>query len=485
MKLKTKYNEYYYDNQTGIIMTGAQQLSAILNIENWDKKSKNEIVNLLQNKFDEKDISFYYDWIKKYIMFQNTFLQKDSEIEVNIPTIKNNLLHNGFKQLILSITNNCNFRCTYCVYSEEYSDSRNHSSESMEFKTAKKAIDWYFKYIEYGKKYNIFRIPVIGFYGGEPLLNFKLIKKIINYVNTTYSSYETSYTITTNGSLLTKTISDYLIKHNVSIVVSLDGDKFEQNRKRKYENNDETFEDVFTNISYILKKKYDAIYIASVYDWKTNLKNCNNFFKNNNLKVSIVSSVNNITTKDYYNRFDETDFKKFNENFSKLEQEYISTPNNEQDYLTEVIEYPLVSLLLDSNMLNIKRHIYPVTGCCIPGDKIFVNPDGEFHICERIPEIKSIGNVNTGLNFNNIEKIINEYNKILKECDKCEFSFICDKCFNNFMIDGEFKNTKIICKNEKEEMTDILNRALMLLEKNQNVVEKNYIKYYKLYNWRA
>ena len=125
MKLKTKYNEYYYDNQTGIIMTGAQQLSAILNIENWDKKSKNEIVNLLQNKFDEKDISFYYDWIKKYIMFQNTFLQKDSEIEVNIPTIKNNLLHNGFKQLILSITNNCNFRCTYCVYSEEYSDILN------------------------------------------------------------------------------------------------------------------------------------------------------------------------------------------------------------------------------------------------------------------------------------------------------------------------------------------------------------------------
>ena len=56
MKLKTKYNEYYYDNQTGIIMTGAQQLSAILNIENWDKKSKNVLliyykINLMKKTY--------------------------------------------------------------------------------------------------------------------------------------------------------------------------------------------------------------------------------------------------------------------------------------------------------------------------------------------------------------------------------------------------------------------------------------------------
>lgn len=68
MKIKTNYNEYYYDNQTGIIMTGAQQILAILNIDNWDKKSKDEIVYLLQNKFDEKDITFYYDWVRGKII---------------------------------------------------------------------------------------------------------------------------------------------------------------------------------------------------------------------------------------------------------------------------------------------------------------------------------------------------------------------------------------------------------------------------------
>lgn len=484
MNINTPNNEYYYDNNTGLIMTGYYQISSILNIENWETKSNNEIISLLKNEFDETDISFYHTWMKKYINFHNTFLQDFKIEDANIPTIQNTLLRMGFKQLILSITNECNFRCTYCVYSDEYEDSRNHSEEHMDFETAKKAVDWYFKYIEEGHKYNIFRIPVIGFYGGEPLLNFNLIKSVVNYVRTQYYYYDTSFTITTNGSLLTPTIADYFIKNNVSIVVSLDGDKYEQNRKRKYECGTETFDVVFKNISYILEKDYNSLFIASVYDWKTNLKNCDEFFKINNLNVSIVSSVNNIVTKDYYNRFSKSDFDKFHENFSKLEQEYKSSPNNERDYLTEVIEFPLVSLLLDSNILNIKRNIYPVSGCCIPGDKIFVNPKGEFHICERIPEFEPIGDINTGLNLNSIEKIIKDYNKLLSDCGDCDFSFICDKCFNNFMIDGEFKSTKTVCANENEDMEDLLSRALTFLEKNQNIAEKNYIKYYKLYNWR-
>lgn len=483
MNIKTPNNQYYYDNNTGIIMTGYHQILSILNIENWENKSENEIISSLEKEFDEEVISFYYKWLKKYYKFCNTFLQNDSKITVDIPNIQDILLHRGFKQLILSITNECNFRCSYCVYSEEYTDSRNHSTEHMDFETAKKAVDWYFKYIKLGKKYNIYRIPVIGFYGGEPLLNFNLIKSIISYVHNKYS-YETSFTVTTNGSLLTPDIADYFIENNVSIVVSLDGDKNEQNRKRKYENNSGTFDDVFKNILYILEKNYNAIFIASVYDWKSNLKRCDEFFKNNDLHVSIVSSVNNITTKNYYNRFDNKDFIEFNKNFLKLEQNYKSTLNNERHYLTEVIEYPLVSVLLDSNILNIKRDIYPVTGCCVPGDKIFVNPMGEFHICERIPEIRPIGNVNTGLNFDDIRKLINDYNRILIECDDCECSFICDKCFNNFMINGEFKSTDSICVNEKEDMEDLLSRSLTFLEKNQNIIEKNYIKFYKLYNWR-
>ena len=119
MNINTPNNEYYYDNNTGLIMTGYYQISSILNIENWETKSNNEIISLLKNEFDETDISFYHTWMKKYINFHNTFLQDFKIEDVNIPTIQNTLLRMGFKQLILSITNECNFRCTYCVYSDE------------------------------------------------------------------------------------------------------------------------------------------------------------------------------------------------------------------------------------------------------------------------------------------------------------------------------------------------------------------------------
>lgn len=266
----------------------------------------------------------------------------------------------------------------------------------------KKAVDIYLNYYNKGKKYNLFRDPVFGFYGGEPLLNFGLIKKIVNYIKTIYEG-EIILNITTNGSLLTPDISDWLMDNNFSIVVSLDGNEEEHNRKRVYDNNNKTFDDVFNNITYLLNKNYESVYINSVFDWKTNFKNCDEFFKKAGLKVANVSEVNQISTKDYYNQFNEFDYILFNEYFSNLEKEYKITLKNQGSYLFELIEYPLVSTVLNSNIINVQRNFYRFTGACIPGEKLFVNSDGEFFICERIPEIKSIGNVIEGIDFKAIK----------------------------------------------------------------------------------
>lgn len=83
---------------------------------------------------------------------------------------------------MLEVSSACNFRCKYCTYSEYYESTRCHGTENMSFSVAKKAIYYYFKNFEIIHKRNALRKPIINFYGGEPLLNYKLIKECVEYV---------------------------------------------------------------------------------------------------------------------------------------------------------------------------------------------------------------------------------------------------------------------------------------------------------------
>ncbi|AEF96095.1 radical SAM protein [Methanotorris igneus] len=107
------------------------------------------------------------------------------------------------KFLILKITDRCNLNCTYCY-------SLNKNNKDMEFRIAKKAINYLLNFDDNIK---------IQFTGGEPLLNFKLIEKVVNY---TEDKGNFRYAIQTNGTLL----SDYIeeIKElNINVGVSIDG----------------------------------------------------------------------------------------------------------------------------------------------------------------------------------------------------------------------------------------------------------------------
>lgn len=74
--------------------------------------------------------------------------------------------------LILQVTQQCNLRCKYCAYSGNYYN-RSHTSNRMDFETAKKAIDFYLKRSEKADQL------ALSFYGGEPLLEFGYIVMLL------------------------------------------------------------------------------------------------------------------------------------------------------------------------------------------------------------------------------------------------------------------------------------------------------------------
>lgn len=488
MNIITEKNEYYYDKTTGLILPQSNIIKNILKIKNWNEKKENEIIILLENKYDRKKISFYYKWLIKYFNFRANIIRKNVSENNNTPSlnkfnIEQHILKEGLSQLILSVTEDCNFRCKYCTFSEEFNNNRNHSLKYMDFETSKKAINIYLKYIKKGIKYNIFRVPVFCFYGGEPLLNFDLIKKSVDYIKSIYD-YEVKFNITTNGFLLDKKISDWLINNEFLITVSLDGDQKEHNRKRITQTGETTFNKVFSNVKYILDKKYEKIYVSPVFDYKTHFLNCHEFFKKKLIKVISLSEVDTQYTKKYYNQFNKLDYNTYEKRIIKLLNEY-DTNNDNNSYLYHLIEEPIIKWIFESNILSFSRNFVKFTGSCVPSDKIFVSVEGEFYTCERVPptDISNIGNVNNGLNFNKIIKIIDKFNKKLDKCSTCYMSNFCQKCYKQFIDDIDFKPATDICQNIENEISFFSN-ALQFMEIHQSNLEKKHIRYEKLYNWR-
>jgi uncharacterized protein len=160
--------------------------------------------------------------------------------------------------LVLKLTGNCNFNCTYCY---DYNESRR--DKIIPITKVKNTIS---SLLAKNKKINLV------FHGGEPLLQFSLLKEIVEFAITeSKNSNQVSFFIQTNGALLTKEIMDFLEKHEFSIGFSLDGMTEETNIHRpvKYGSSClEVFKRNTKKYGETLKKRSGVICVVS----KTNLR---------------------------------------------------------------------------------------------------------------------------------------------------------------------------------------------------------------------
>jgi len=181
-------------------------------------------------------------------------------------------------QLILNVTEACNFRCSYCVYGQQGVHRRGHSSRDMEWNIARRAID------EFLESCHDAKAKVISFYGGEPLLNFQLIRKCVLYVQNERGRKDIRFAMTTNGSLLNGRVGDFLAANQFGLVVSLDGPEVIHDRHRRYSDDRPTWSDVTSNLRIFLEKhpeykSNNKLTFASVISPPTTFCELHDFFK--------------------------------------------------------------------------------------------------------------------------------------------------------------------------------------------------------------
>lgn len=358
---------------------------------------------LIKMKFKKCIVSTKHRFIPPY---DNEFLRSNLEI--------------GRQQLILSVTDNCNFMCEYCVYHDTKLSST--KKNFMDFEIAKMAIDDYIMHSKNCEK------RCIAFYGGEPLLNFELIKKCVEYINSLNDLKDIHFLLTTNAYLIDKKIADFLLKNRFFVNISLDGPEYTHDRYRKLRDKTTTFRKI-VNAAKILISTNPAY-------WGKNLS-----FLGVLAKPIHADSVNDFFQLMPFNYF-----------LSDLE----TTPHMEwvlKNYSSEIYdETPLSKINLnrintiDRGVLNEIRSIRHVLNSqhpfmspfcpgryCLPGLKrLFVSTNGDYYVCEKADQNKDmmVGHVTTGIDYTKISYLQEKAFALHSQnCNSCWAARFCHMCF--------------------------------------------------------
>lgn len=123
--------------------------------------------------------------------------------------------------LSLIVCEACNFCCTYCIHFNNLGKSErlNSSTKKMSFAVAKRAIDFFVAHLDKIGRQD----AEINFGGGEPLLNWSLIKEVLRYCEEAYGKRKLRFSINTNASMMTLEIAKVLKQYKVQVATSLDG----------------------------------------------------------------------------------------------------------------------------------------------------------------------------------------------------------------------------------------------------------------------
>lgn len=247
---------YVFHKKFGNLTLMSERMYQFLNNLDSDIENKREILNILSENY-----------------FVNKSVKEENEIiELEIQNRNNASDGRLLIGLQLVVSNFCNFNCKYCFLNEEHKlrdNSENNAPSDMKFDVAEKAINFMIDNI----KKNGNQILSIEFFGGEPLMNWKLIKEVMNYYgNGEKSGIDIEYTITTNGSLITNEIVDYLEKYNVHTIISYDSPNSRERMTKNKKDLNEVLVPVFDKMLHRnIVKSFNSViskYTLENYDYK-------------------------------------------------------------------------------------------------------------------------------------------------------------------------------------------------------------------------
>jgi len=160
------------------------------------------------------------------------------------------------KALCLNVAHDCNLRCDYCFASTgDFKGAR----ELMPLDVAKSAVDFLLQNSKHRRQLEI------DFFGGEPLMNWDVVRQTVEYAKAEAAKLGKvfRFTITTNGLGLTPAIEEFINEHMYNVVLSIDGRKEVNDRiRRTVSNNGSVYEIIIPRFQRLVQNRGDKSYFV-------------------------------------------------------------------------------------------------------------------------------------------------------------------------------------------------------------------------------
>lgn len=328
--------------------------------------------------------------------------------------------------MTLSVTEDCNFGCEYCFFSEIYPDTRNRSDKKMTWETAKKALNIYIRTAK--------NEAILSFYGGEPTNNWNLIRQCMDYVSEHRPDIQ--FLAVTNGYRLTE-LAPEILKYGLNLTISLDGPEEVHNKYRHTRGGiKNTFGKIWDGIQalHILDPEFVKGHVstnATCWDPADFTRIVDfNLFHDGMFQNQFIGFVGSMGMKEEVLRAHASDYP--------LADEYIRYG---QMYIRAIAEGKepanILKKMFEKSMQRIFRsteepvpELLPLLSACSPGEiSLFANEDGSFFICEKLSQGNTLGTVDTGIMREKQEDTLETLAQIRNEvCPTCWLSRMCGVC---------------------------------------------------------
>ncbi len=316
------------------------------------------------------------------------------------------------KALCLHVAHDCNLRCKYC-----FADEGKYQGQCglMSFEVGKRALDFLIE--NSGTRKNL----EVDFFGGEPLMNFEVVKRLVKYGREQEKIHNKNFrfTITTNGILLTDEIMEFCNKEMSNVVLSLDGRKDVNDRLRISPNGKGSYDIIVPKF----KKAADSrnqqdYYIRGTYT-HYNTDFAQDILHIADLGFKQISLEPVVAEPDAPYALKEEDLPVLLRQYEILAKEMLKREEKGEGftffhYMIDLTGGPCI----------VKR----VSGCGVGTEYMAVTPEGDLYPCHQFAGDKKflLGNVFDGINDNPVRDEFKSCNIYAhKECDNCFARFYC------------------------------------------------------------
>lgn len=402
----------------------------------FESGTKEEIIEQLKEAYPQEEIAESYDEVKELAakgeLFAKDEYQDYMEQFRDRPTV--------VKALCLHIAHDCNLACRYCFAEEgEYHGRR----ALMPFEVGKAALD--FLIANSGNRRNL----EVDFFGGEPLMNFEVVKALVSYGREQEKVHHKNFrfTLTTNGVLLDDEVMEFANREMANVVLSIDGRKEVHDKMRPFRKGAGSYDMIVPKFQKLADSRNQERYYVRGTFTHHNLDFSQDVLHLADLGFKQISVEPVVAQPEDDYALREEDLPQLFEEYDRLAVEMIRRYKEGRDF-----NFFHFMIDLEGGPCVAKR----LSGCGSGTEYLAVTPWGDFYPCHQFvgSEDFLMGNVTEGIVNKTLQGEFKGCNVYAKEkCSNCFARFYCSGgcAANAYHFQGNITDTYDIgCQLQKK-----------------------------------